>query len=473
MNRPTKIATAIALLCAASSNGWATNGMNLEGYGSKATAMGGASTAYDTGNSAVMNNPATLSLMKPNARFGLGLRNLRPDVESRTPLPGVGTESGGDSYFMPSISYMRRSGSLTYGAAIKAQGGMGTEYGKPGASDLFSGHLSMLNAPTPLSGMEARSELGVGRLMLPLSYQANDRLTIGGSLDFVWAMLDMQMDMSGAQFAQLMAGNGGKVGGSMAALIPPAIPALGNDVNWARFDFSDSSDYTGKAKGYGLGAKFGLTYAVNDSLRLGFAYHTKTDISDLKADNQTMSFSGPAATFNLKGDYRVNDFQWPATWAIGLAYQPSEKWLFVSDLKLIEWNDVMDEFNVSFKASSAASNGGFANSEIDVTLDQGWEDQVVLQLGVQYQATPKLALRAGLSISDNPIPDTLVNPLFPAIVETHYTAGFGYQIDSNQNIAFSLAYAPETKVTGSGPLNNGITITHSQLNWTLNYLYSF
>jgi long-chain fatty acid transport protein len=464
---------AVTLLCAASSNTWATNGMNMEGYGSRATAMGGAGAAYDTGNSAVMNNPATLSLMKSNARFGIGLRNLRPDVESRTPIPGVGTESGGDSYFMPSISYMRRTGSLTYGAALLAQGGMGTEYGKPGASDLFSGHLSMMNAPTALSGMEDRSELGVGRLMLPLSYQANDRLTIGGSLDVVWAMLDLQMDVSGAQFAQLMAGNGGKVGGSMAALIPPAIPALGNDVNWARFDFSDSSDYTGKAKGYGLGAKIGLTYAVNDSLRLGFAYHSKTDISDMEADNQTMSFSGPAATFNLKGDYKVNDFQWPATWMLGMAYQASDRWLFVGDVKLIEWSGVMDEFNVSFEADGSASNGGFANSEIDVTLDQGWEDQVVLQLGMEYKATPQLALRAGVSISDNPIPDTLVNPLFPAIVKTHYTAGFGYDITPNQNVSFSVAYAPESKVTGTGPLNTGVTMTHSQLNWTLNYIYNF
>ena len=41
---------------------YATNGMNLEGYGPIATAMGGASMAYDNGTAAVINNPATLAL---------------------------------------------------------------------------------------------------------------------------------------------------------------------------------------------------------------------------------------------------------------------------------------------------------------------------------------------------------------------------------------------------------------------------
>ena len=40
---------------------FATNGMNLEGYGPIAHGMGGASMAYDNGTAAIMNNPATLA----------------------------------------------------------------------------------------------------------------------------------------------------------------------------------------------------------------------------------------------------------------------------------------------------------------------------------------------------------------------------------------------------------------------------
>jgi hypothetical protein len=44
---------------------YATNGMNLEGYGLR-YGMGGASMAYDNGTAAMMNNPATLGLMPGN-----------------------------------------------------------------------------------------------------------------------------------------------------------------------------------------------------------------------------------------------------------------------------------------------------------------------------------------------------------------------------------------------------------------------
>lgn len=439
--------------------------------------MGGAGMAYDTGNSAVMNNPATLSLMADGeARLGVGIRNLRPDVQSKVPAFGIKSDSDGDSYFMPSMSYMRRSGQFTYGAALLAQGGMGTEYGK--RSELFAGGQSLMGNMTPLSGGEVRSEVGVGRFMLPLSYQANDRFTIGGSVDLVWAMMDLQMDMSGAQFGQLLQGNGGKVSGSMRTALEGAVGGgMITDVNWARFDFSDSNDFTGKAKGYGLGAKIGFTYLVTDRFRIGGVYHTKTNISDLTADNQKMYMNAATplgtSTFALKGDYTVKDFQWPATWAIGGAFQVNDKLMLVGDIKYIEWNGVLDTFDVTFKTSGSASNGGFANSRIDVTLDQDWENQTVYQLGVEYLYSPKLALRAGFSLSDNPVPSKYVNPLFPAIVENHYMAGFGYQFNDQHEIGFSLTYAPEAKSKGNGPLNNGVVVTHSQLNWTFNYVYSF
>ena len=43
---------------------FATNGMNMEGYGPIATGMGGASMAYDNGAAAMVNNPATIGLMR-------------------------------------------------------------------------------------------------------------------------------------------------------------------------------------------------------------------------------------------------------------------------------------------------------------------------------------------------------------------------------------------------------------------------
>ena len=62
----------------------ATNGMNLEGYGPIATGMGGASMAYDNGTAAMMNNPATLSLMDSNARLDVAFGTLGPNITAKT-----------------------------------------------------------------------------------------------------------------------------------------------------------------------------------------------------------------------------------------------------------------------------------------------------------------------------------------------------------------------------------------------------
>jgi len=151
---------------------YATNGMNVEGYGPIATGMGGASMAYDNGTAAMMNNPATLGLAADGNRFDVALGFLGPDVSS-----SMSGASGGDAYFMPAAGWTRKSGNLTYGVGMFAQGGMGTEYVQG------------------LDGLPERSELGVGRLIAPLAFNVNQNLTIGGSVDFVWAMLDMRMAM--------------------------------------------------------------------------------------------------------------------------------------------------------------------------------------------------------------------------------------------------------------------------------------
>ena len=65
---------------------YATNGMNLDAYGAVAGGMGGASLAYDNGNAAMMNNPATLGLRSEGSRIGLGLTALLPDIKTRCGL---------------------------------------------------------------------------------------------------------------------------------------------------------------------------------------------------------------------------------------------------------------------------------------------------------------------------------------------------------------------------------------------------
>jgi len=487
--KKTKLALAIAATAFASSQAYATNGMNMEGYGPISTAMGGTAQAFNNGLGGMMNNPATMGMgSKEGNKFQIAVGKLGPNINANMSAMGIDQDSGGTAYYMPGFGYATKKNGLTWGIGILGQGGMGTEYGKAtGASDLFAGGLSMMGSPTSLSGQENRSELSVGRVIAPVNYEVNDKLTVGGSIDFVWAGMDTMMDVSGAQFGSLA--GGGNVSGTMFQGLNGAMAGgLVTDVNWARFDFSNDDDYTGQAKGTGLGGKLGFTYKANNKLTLGASYHTKTNMSDLKGDaTLSMNVNGdtgyfttgvPNATISaltvpLTGEISVNDFQWPSTIALGMSYKATDKWMVTADFKRINWSETMGKFNMEFTADNVASNGGFAGTQIDVTLPQNWNDQNVLLLGAQYKYSDKLAVRAGLNLSNNPIQDDMVNPLFPATIEKHYTLGLGYNFNEQSSFDFSITHAPEVTVTGSGALNSGIEISHAQTNWQAMYTYKW
>ncbi len=459
----------------------ATHGMNMDAYGAKAGGMGGAAMAYDSGNSAVMNNPATLGL-KPADRtdFGVGLTVLMPDVKASHPAAGT-SDSDGDAYYMPSISWIRRSGDLTWGAGVLAQGGMGTEYGS--GSPLFAMGQSLMGNPAPLSGRDIRSEVGFGRLMLPLAWNATDDLVVAGQIDFVWANMDLRMDIDGRTFGRLVAGEAG-VGSASGSLVTAFQGAMGagqvTDVHYARFDFSDGDRFAGAAKGNGTALKLGLVYRLAGSLSVGAAYHSKTRIRDLETHDATVQMGvdtpGGVQHVPVTGKIRVDDFQWPETFAVGLAWQATPRLLLVADLKQLRWSDSMKNFTLVFDADPVQSHPFAAGlvasggTHLAATMVQDWKDQTVAMVGGQYMLTPDFALRAGVSHADNPVPNRTLNPLFPAIIETHYTLGFGWRVAGAHSLSAALTFAPRAEETNP---DTGITASHRQHTFRINYNYSY
>lgn len=494
-----KIALAIALALAAS-NSHATNGMSMEGYGPISTGMGGTAQAYNNGLGGMMNNPATLGMgAEAGNKLQLALSVLQPNVSSKAtaPMPDGSsmtfqTDSGGDSYLMPAFGYGRKENKMTFGLGVIPQGGMGTEYGRANSmTSLFAGGRDMQNNPTALSGEPVRSEISVGRLILPFSYDLNDQLTLAASVDYIWVGMDMQMDMDGATFRDMAYSNPqtmtrtGLVGGSMLDGVEQMMGAAmaGGDgltnIRYARFNFSNSSDYTGQATGDGFGAKVGFTYRLSNQLAVGGSYHTESGLNDLSSSATMqmavdMMMGGQAATnqaIPVNGQIKLKDFQWPSSYALGVAYQHNKQLMFTGDVKVINWADVMDAFRIHFVADTTQANPmaqGFAGATMDITMPQKWDNQVVTMLGVQYKPMEALSLRGGLSIANNPIPSENLNPLFPATIENHYTAGVGYAFSDNSLIDAAIVYAPEVSQTNS---QNGVTSTHSQTNLQLMYTY--
>ncbi len=469
----------------------ATNGMNLEGYGPIAAAMGGASMAYDNGTAAVMNNPATLGLMENTARFDVAPGLLAPSITSK--VPGASADSSATAFYMPAMGYARKSDKLTYGVGIFSQGGMGTEY----ASNSFM---------AAGSGKSVRSEVGVGRFIIPLTYQMDDKLTLGGSLDFVWASMDLQMGLTGAQFLGMMPGSPqtyGAASGSMintfgnfiAGGILQAPSATTTPVNWGYFNFSDSGKFSGLAKGNGFAGKIGFAFKLDPKTTIGGTYHSRTALGDLNAGAASLSFNAnvdnallggtwdgqpgggahgtPAGTYSavtvpVSGSISVKNFQWPETYGIGLAYQANDQIMLVADYKRIGWKGVMKDFKMTFTAGTQTGMAqGFSGTVLDATLFQNWEDQNVFEIGGAYKMSDSLTLRAGLNLANNPIPDKYMNPLFPAIAKNHLTLGVGYAVSKASSVDFDYAYVPKSSAT------NGQGVTVDFGGYSAQFMYSY
>lgn len=443
----TKKLIALLAACALPGQALATNGMNMEGYGPVAQGMGGASMAYDNGTAAMMNNPATLALMPDGHRLDLALGFLGPDVSAN--MGGMAARSSADAFGGPAFGWSRRHERVTFGVGVYGQGGMGTEYG--GDSFMSMG-----------SGLTTRSELAVGRLLFPLAYDVSPDLTIGGTFDYVWAGLDLQMAMRMDQMMPMMAPGGGNFG-SISGSLAGALGGMGlsaGDVGY--FNFSNNNPYSGRAHATGYAGKLGFVYKLKPSLTLGGTYHSQTSIDDLEADGAELRLVRPetGTLASMTGKVLVRNFNWPETYGLGLSYQANDALMLVADYKRINWSKTMKDFKMTFVDAASGLS-------MDMNLYQNWEDQDVWMLGFSYQAGKAWTLRAGVNLADNPVPDYYMHPLFPAIIKNHVTAGFGYRFSKASSIDFAYAYAPEVSVTNG----SGVSVSHSQNN--MQFIYSY
>jgi long-chain fatty acid transport protein len=422
---------------------WATNGMNMEGYGPVSTGMGGAAQAMDHGAAAMAQNPATLALGGPGARLDVAIGLLGPDI--RSSAGPMSARSGGTSYVMPAFGYVRRNGALTYGFGVFAQGGMGTEYGA--STFLAAG-----------SDEPVRSELGVGRVMLPLAWNLTPDFAVGATLDFMWAGLDLRLAAPASDLGALVTGGSGNLAMGLQTLLP-TLPAGA----WGRIDFSDRSDFTGKAKSTGWAGKLGMVWRASPTFTVGASYQLESSLGDMKtgSDGASLSIQGLGA---IPGRIKVVDFQWPSMTAVGAAWQATPTVLLAVDLKRIGWKSVMKDFRMKFDSTAAPFDGS-----VSFALPQNWKNETVTNLGLAWQATPALTLRAGANLASNPVPDATVNPLFPATEKDHYTLGFGWRFSPASEVNASLTMAPKVTVTNG----QGVRIEHAQTNVQLMVSHRF
>lgn len=190
----------------------------------------------------------------------------------------------------------------------------------------------------------------------------------------------------------------------------------------------------GRDSANGWGLKLGWIGQVTPTVKLGASWSSELDMQEF-------------------GDYRGlfaenGDFDIPATVLLGVAWQASPVLTLAADWQRIDYSSVKSVGNPLQKllegnALGSANGAGF-----------GWRDIDILKLGAIYQFSDSLALRAGLSRSEQPIPrsETFLNILAPGTVRDHLTLGASWKTSERGEWSISYAHAFKETVQGQGSI---------------------
>jgi long-chain fatty acid transport protein len=397
--------SAIALACSAGS-ALATNGYFPHGYGMKAKGMAGASTALAQDSLGGATNPAGMVFAGSRMDLGLDVFMPRRDAE-RSGASGVfggmngKVESDEKQFYVPEFGFNQMLGNnMSLGLTVYGNGGMNTTYpsgnfecnGLPGAENILCGN----------------GTLGVDLMQLivapTFAYKIAPQHAVGVSLLFGYQRFKAQ----GLQAFDNAPG------------FPPFTGAPGSVTN----NGYDSST--------GFGLRVGYQGQITDAFTIGAAYAPKMNMG--KFDKYKGLFAGGG------------DFDIPSHYSVGVAFKPTPAWTIAFDAGRINYSDVAAVNNPSTnQAPLGASNGpGF-----------GWQDINVYKLGVAWDMSGALTLRAGYNKGDNPITsrDVSFNILAPGVMKEHYTGGFTFGFDKQNEITGMFMIAPRQSVSGASFLN--------------------
>lgn len=348
------------------------NGLNLNGIGSKASAMGTCFIGLADDFSAVFFNPAGLTQMK-NPSLTVFITDLVPTGTYNFELLGTtlaDTQTENRMYPSGALAYFKPvSDKLVVGIAGYVPSGVGSEW--PGDE------LAMLSGGTDFVW---NSTIFMITVSPAAAYKISEKFSIGASLNIDYVRLTMDRP------------------GGDGSVIP-------------YFQYSETFS------GFGLGATIGLMYKPMDMLSIGLSWK-----APVKA---TISGSARAPFLSALGLPGMSDGERTATWPMwlgaGIAFKPTDRLTIVADVNYNNWKK-MQSIPVTFDEPGWVIAGLEEASEFVLK----WEDTWDIKVGAEYRLSDTLALRAGFYTDNSPSPAETLNILLPSIDYRVVTFGLGY-----------------------------------------------
>jgi long-chain fatty acid transport protein len=369
------------------------NGLNLNGVGSKAIAMGGAFIGQADDYSAVFWNPAGLSQMKKSS-ISFFVTDLMPTGTYVYQTAGIDTKTKSSMYPSGALGYFKPlNEKLLIGIAAYVPSGTGAKWNGEDLKNLVPGK----------GVYKWESFMAVFTVSPVVSYKINDMFSLGATLNLNYGMMKVKR------------------------------PGLGQ--------YSENID------GFAFGATIGALVKPIDRLGIGLTLRTPTKV---KFSGDAEMANAAAIGFNVKSDAK-REATWPLWIGLGISFKATDKLTVNADAQYTNWKKV-DTIAITYTdakwqaAKSNAQLGAAFNN--DFVLN--WKDAIQLRLGAEYTVSEKLALRAGYYHDPSPSPTSTLNILLPEITYNVITVGVGYK-SNKMDLAFSLEYLIGTKQESTNP----------------------
>ena len=187
----------------------------------------------------------------------------------------------------------------------------------------------------------------------------------------------------------------------------------------------------GRDWSFGGGVKVGALWDVSPKLSIGASYQSEMWQS---------AFSKYKGLFAEGGSFDI-----PAALRAGIAVHPEAGLTLLLDYEHIYYGSIAAIANSgSNMAPLGSANGpGF-----------GWQDMDVYTVGVEWQASPKWALRAGYSLNSRFTDGSqaMFNILAPAVIQQHLALGASCRLSSAWQVDGAFTHAFHNTLNGSNPM---------------------
>jgi long-chain fatty acid transport protein len=375
------------------------NGLNLNGLGSRAQAMGGAFVSLANDFSAVFWNPAGAAGFRQTT-FGFYAIDLMPQatyhLESAIPeVPYVDAKTKTSHYLGFLAGYYRPvSSRVVLGLGIGTPSGLGARWDGADFTGLTGG-----------TTYDWSSKIGVFSFSPMVAVKVSDAISVGAAINVDYGTFSLKMPGGSADLGEAVV---------------------------------DLGQYEENMDGWGIGATFGALVKPIDKLSIGLTVRTPA----------TVSFNGAASLsymtlYDLPGRSDLKrKITWPLWIAGGVSFRPTPRLLLSADVHWTQWSK-LDRITTEYLDTIWSAFMALSGENVRV-LD--WKNATQLRFGAEYTLNATTALRCGFYNDPAPAPVSTLSVLLPSHTFNVFSAGVGKTIGDLQ-LDFGLEYLLGNKRT--------------------------